>query len=34
MITSSALENYNIQAFKNYTIHTIKYDYSLYTWKL
>ncbi len=30
MITSSTLENDNIQAFKNDNIHTIKYDNSLY----
>ncbi len=34
MITSSTLENDNIQAFKNYNIHTMKYDNSLYTQKL
>ncbi len=34
MITSSTLENDNIQAFKNDTIYTMKYDNSLYTRKL
>ncbi len=34
MITSSTLENDNIQAFKNDNIHTMKYDNSLYTRKL
>ncbi len=29
MITSSTLENDNIQAFKNDNIHTMKYDISL-----
>ncbi len=34
MITSSTLENDNIQFFKNDNIHTMKYDNSLYTRKL
>ncbi len=33
MITSSSLENDNIQAFKNDNIHTMKYDNILYTQK-
>ncbi len=33
MITSSTLENENIQVIKNDNIHTMKYDNSLYTRK-